>query len=106
MEKPKQKDLQKFYKKRYYLFSKYDRGIKIDDEGWYSVTPENIAKHIANRVCECLGTSHNSSTLSHTNENSSRLSVGTGSASGHNIDDNEGHLIVLDGFCGVGGNLI
>ena len=55
VEQPKEKDLKKFYKKRYYLFSKYDRGIKIDDEGWYSVTPETIAKHMANRVNEMLG---------------------------------------------------
>lgn len=47
---PKEKDLKKFYKKRYYLFSKFDRGVKIDDEGWYSVTPETIAKHMANRI--------------------------------------------------------
>lgn len=37
------------------MFSKYDRGIKIDDEGWYSVTPETIAKHIANKVADCFG---------------------------------------------------
>lgn len=50
---------QKFYDKRYYLFSKYDQGIKLDEEsnsflsiGWYSVTPEVIAEHIA-RKCRC-----------------------------------------------------
>ncbi len=53
---PKEKDLKKFYKKRYYLFSKFDRGVKIDDEGWYSVTPETIAKHMANRISVSLGT--------------------------------------------------
>lgn len=49
------KDVKKFFKKRYYLFSKFDRGIKIDEESWYSVTPETIAKHIASRVDEGFG---------------------------------------------------
>ncbi len=63
----------KFYKKRYFLFSKFDRGIKIDAESWYSVTPEIIAKHVAGRVTEKFG---------------------------------EMNANVVDGFCGVGGNLI
>ena len=54
-QRPIQKDLKKFYKKRYYLFSKFDQGVKIDDEGWYSVTPECMAKHMANRISESLG---------------------------------------------------
>jgi trimethylguanosine synthase len=38
--------LQKFIKRKYYYFSRYDEGIKIDDEeGWYSVTAEPIAKY-------------------------------------------------------------
>jgi trimethylguanosine synthase len=44
---PADPELARFWKKRYYLFSKFDRGIKIDDESWYSVTPEPMAKHIA-----------------------------------------------------------
>jgi trimethylguanosine synthase len=47
MQRPQDKDLLKFWKKRYYLFSKFDRGVLIDDESWYSVTPEPMAKHIA-----------------------------------------------------------
>jgi trimethylguanosine synthase len=34
------------------LFSKYDCGIKIDTEGWYSVTPEIIANYLAKRINE------------------------------------------------------
>lgn len=52
---PKDPALAKFWKKRYFIFSKFDRGIKIDDESWYSITPEPIAKHIAQRVCEKFG---------------------------------------------------
>ena len=57
IEKPLEKDLKKFYDKRYYLFSKFDRGIKIDNEGWYSVTPEAIAKYMANKVYESFNES-------------------------------------------------
>ncbi|XVF74886.1 hypothetical protein PTKIN_Ptkin13bG0146700 [Pterospermum kingtungense] len=35
--------IEKYWLQRYSLFSKYDEGIKIDEEGWYSVTPEEIA---------------------------------------------------------------
>ena len=52
---PKEAHLKKFWKKRYYLFSKFDRGVRIDDESWYSVTPEPMAKHIANKVVQTYG---------------------------------------------------
>lgn len=29
--------------------------MKIDEESWYSITPETIAKHVANRVVEVYG---------------------------------------------------
>ncbi|KAI4355866.1 hypothetical protein L6164_004597 [Bauhinia variegata] len=35
--------VQKYWLQRYNLFSKYDEGIKLDEEGWFSVTPEEIA---------------------------------------------------------------
>ena len=72
-DKPADKELKKFHKHRYYLFSKYDRGIKIDEESWYSITPENVAKHVANKVIGIFG---------------------------------EGQTNAMDGFSGVGGNLI
>lgn len=65
--------LKKYYSQRYNLFSRFDDGIQMDDEAWFSVTPENIAKHISDRMHQSLG---------------------------------EGHILILDGFCGVGGNLI
>ncbi|XP_018121941.1 trimethylguanosine synthase 1 L homeolog isoform X1 [Xenopus laevis] len=63
--------LAKYWAQRYRLFSRFDEGIKLDEEGWFSVTPEKIAEHIANRVrqsCDCG--------------------------------------LVVDAFCGVGGNAI
>ena len=33
----------KYWRQRYSLFSKYDEGIELDEEGWFSVTPEAVA---------------------------------------------------------------
>ncbi|GAA5884038.1 hypothetical protein JCM6882_002111 [Rhodosporidiobolus microsporus] len=60
-------DLQKYWAQRYRLFSLFDDGCEMDREGWYSVTPENIAAQIAER-CRCG--------------------------------------VIVDAFCGVGGNAI
>ncbi|KAF2071453.1 hypothetical protein CYY_007227 [Polysphondylium violaceum] len=47
---PQTKENQKYYYQRYRLFSKFDEGIILDEESWYSVTPEKIANHIAERL--------------------------------------------------------
>lgn len=67
------RNLEKYWNQRYNLFSRYDDGIQLDDEAWWSVTPENIARHISERVHHSIG---------------------------------HGHTLIVDGFCGVGGNLI
>ncbi|XP_040911384.1 trimethylguanosine synthase [Toxotes jaculatrix] len=64
--------LAKYWAQRYRLFSRFDEGIKLDREGWFSVTPERIAEHIALRV-------------------------------EHSFSDSQ---LVIDAFCGVGGNAI
>ncbi|XP_054625302.1 trimethylguanosine synthase [Dunckerocampus dactyliophorus] len=64
--------LAKYWAQRYRLFSRFDEGIRLDREGWFSVTPEKIAEHIALRV-DC--------SFSRTQ-------------------------LVIDAFCGVGGNAI
>jgi trimethylguanosine synthase len=43
--------LVKYYAQRYRLWSLYDEGIWMDETGWFSVTPELIAQHLANRCC-------------------------------------------------------
>jgi trimethylguanosine synthase len=63
----KDPDIAKYWFQRYRLFSRFDEGIKMDKEGWFSVTPERIAEHIAER-CRCD--------------------------------------LIIDAFCGVGGNAI
>lgn len=42
--------LTKYYVKRHRLFYKFDEGIMLDEESWFSVTPEILAKHIAQRT--------------------------------------------------------
>ena len=39
-----------FWQQRYYYFSKFDKGIQMDEESWYSVTPEEIAKYTAELI--------------------------------------------------------
>lgn len=39
----------KYWCQRYMLFSRFDDGIQMDEEGWFSVTPEPIARHHASR---------------------------------------------------------
>ena len=36
--------LWKYWLQRYTLFSRFDEGVALDEEGWYSVTPEAIAR--------------------------------------------------------------
>jgi trimethylguanosine synthase len=40
----------KYWNQRYSIFSKYDDGIQLDEESWYSVTHECIAKCIADKL--------------------------------------------------------
>lgn len=61
------KGMLKYWRKRFSLFSRYDDGIRLDCESWFSVTPEKIAAHLAERLsCD----------------------------------------IIIDAFCGCGGNAI
>ncbi|KAK3010748.1 hypothetical protein RJ639_011301 [Escallonia herrerae] len=41
--------IKKYWIQRYDLFSRYDEGIELDEEGWFSVTPEEIAVRHAER---------------------------------------------------------
>lgn len=40
----------KYYKKRYSLFSKFDKGVKISQSMWFSITPERVSLKIAERA--------------------------------------------------------
>ncbi|XP_046968675.1 trimethylguanosine synthase [Vanessa cardui] len=39
----------KYWKKRHSLFHRFDEGIQLDRESWFSVTPESVARHIADK---------------------------------------------------------
>ncbi|XP_045477134.1 trimethylguanosine synthase-like [Harmonia axyridis] len=67
IEIKKKSDLRKYWLQRFSLFSRFDEGIKLDEESWYSVTPEFIARKTAERL---------------------------------KTD------VIIDGFCGTGGNAI
>lgn len=41
------KNLLKYWLRRNSLFSRFDDGVKCDEQGLFSVTPEEIAKHQA-----------------------------------------------------------
>lgn len=68
--------MQKYRHQRYRYFSRYDQGIKLDKEGWFSVTPERIAIHHARRVAAAFPPLPQSV------------------------------ITVVDAFCGCGGNAI
>ncbi|XP_029647985.1 trimethylguanosine synthase isoform X1 [Octopus sinensis] len=59
--------LRKYWSQRFRLFSRFNKGVKLHKDSWFSVTPEKIAEYVAER-CRCD--------------------------------------VVVDGFCGVGGNAI
>lgn len=53
---PKVQDsLKKYKRQRYDLFHRFDKGILLDDAGWFSVTPESIALHSAQSLFGDLG---------------------------------------------------
>ena len=43
---PEEEKFNPYYSQRFYFFSLYDKGIQMDKESWYSVTPEEISDYI------------------------------------------------------------
>lgn len=85
----------KYWSQRKRLFSRFDEGIQLDPQGWYSVTPEAIADHVARRLGEAAS-----------------IIVEQGDTQGREVEGapasffgNDG-IIILDAFCGCGGNSI
>eukprot|EP00977_Amphora_coffeiformis_P006073 scaffold1314_cov158-Amphora_coffeaeformis.AAC.5 len=72
----------RYWAQRHRLFSRFERGIQLDREGWFSVTPEAIANHVAQKITAAAATTTNTATSAN------------------------GGMIVLDAFVGVGGNAI
>ena len=42
----------KYWAQRHRLFGRFEGGIQLDREGWFSVTPEAIANHIAQKMTQ------------------------------------------------------
>lgn len=40
-------DIQKYVKEKYFIFSRYDQGVYLDRQGWFSITPEPISTYMA-----------------------------------------------------------
>jgi len=45
----------KYWAQRWRLFSRFDSGIQLDKEGWYSTSPERLASHVAERIARTGG---------------------------------------------------
>ncbi|KAJ1663985.1 Trimethylguanosine synthase [Coemansia sp. RSA 1813] len=73
-------ELKKYWRSRHRFFWRFDEGIQIDEEGWYSVTPEVIADDTALRVAQLHNDRHS--------------------------EPDYGRICIIDAFCGVGGNTI
>lgn len=41
---------EKYWKRRYNYFARYDEGVRMDSAAWFEVTPESVARHIADRM--------------------------------------------------------
>jgi hypothetical protein len=84
----------KYWAQRRRLFKKFDEGIELDAEGWYSVTPEVVADHVASRF-----------------EDASEQFKRASNNNGRNVRNRKGKqsskpMVILDAFCGCGGNAI
>lgn len=73
---PTRPDLLRYYAQRYSLFQRFDEGVRMDDDAWFSVTPERLARHQARRLAQQAGRS------------------------------NAAHCVAVDVFAGAGGNSI
>eukprot|EP00916_Digyalum_oweni_P007870 GHVL01013230.1.p1 GENE.GHVL01013230.1~~GHVL01013230.1.p1 ORF type:complete len:537 (-),score=194.99 GHVL01013230.1:1363-2973(-) len=106
-------DIQK-RRKRFRLFSKFDKGIIIDDSAWYECTPEKIATHIShifsniNLLIEgCCGIGGNTCQFALNNSIKNiisidilynKIKIAKNNCSVYNINDNRVDFIVADFF--------
>jgi trimethylguanosine synthase len=89
----------KYWAQRRRLFHRFDRGIQLDAEGWYSVTPEIIADHVAQRVAEM-------SVAMRTTLEPPELPKDLSSPDVQDQLQRQPGIVVLDAFSGCGGNAI
>ena len=110
----------KYWAQRRRLFSRFDQGIQLDGEGWFSVTPEIIAEYVAEQFCmlipgilrmrqNIIGHLHLPAGQMHTAGMPSQRPQGQGIISSlvQNTQPSvPPGVVILDAFCGCGGNSI
>jgi RNA cap guanine-N2 methyltransferase len=122
----------KYWDQRYRLFSRFDKGVRMDAESWYSVTPESIAQHIAQHCLRALAGTRNISRKAlkkakkialYIEREQAKLSMHNGSVDMDTdvcktaVSEGKGEQemkvkvrakvgLMLDLFCGSGGNTI
>jgi hypothetical protein len=79
--------VEKYFGRRFQLLSKFNHGAVLDEESWFSITPEGIAAHVANKCKDALARHGKPA------DPDAPFDFATAP-------------IVVDGFCGVGGNVI
>ncbi|KAF2399891.1 S-adenosyl-L-methionine-dependent methyltransferase [Trichodelitschia bisporula] len=45
-------NIKKYWHQRYLIFSEYDAGIQMTDDAWFGITPEPVARRIADHVAK------------------------------------------------------
>lgn len=104
----------KYWAQRRRLFSRFDHGVMLDSEGWYSVTPEIIADHVASRVAELSAENRSLPFMNGEGQQYGSnphgllvgAAIGTGSCVKVDISGGGGGMVLLDAFAGCGGNSI
>jgi len=109
----------KYWAQRRRLFKKFDEGIQLDAEGWYSVTPEVVADHVASRFADAAARlvrscdnyeARGGGGGGGNRGNHRRGGGGGGVSSGQNSHRTKQppskSMVILDAFCGCGGNAI
>jgi trimethylguanosine synthase len=83
--------LTKYWYQRRRLFHKFDEGIQLDEESWFSVSPEQVADHVSSQVGRLLQRIQQQ-------QQQQRLQ--------HHASHPPASFVMLDAFCGCGGNAI
>jgi len=98
----------KYWAQRKRFFTKFDSGIQLDHEGWFSVTPEAIATHIREKTTFLWKMKMKKQEKLQSNSSCKETQDGiVDHVSGNDSrEKNDEGLVVLDAFCGCGGNAI
>lgn len=77
-------NLRHYWRIRHSLFSRFDEGVWINSQALYSVTPESVARKIAQHFLQCIKAKYDAAPQG----------------------QRRGKVLIVDPFAGVGGNFI